>query len=45
MLLLRRGRKHELLEKQGANEGMREYGSMSIPQKAFIAALRTGDEG
>jgi GTP-binding protein LepA len=23
---------------------MREYGSVSIPQEAFIAALRMGDE-
>lgn len=24
---------------------MREYGSVSIPQEAFIAALRMGDKG
>jgi translation elongation factor EF-4 len=24
---------------------MREYGSVSIPQEAFIAALRMGEEG
>jgi translation elongation factor EF-4 len=25
-------------------EAMREYGSVSIPQEAFIAALRMGEE-
>src|SRR5688572_3342484 len=38
-------RKKKLLDKQ--NEGkkrMREYGSVSIPQEAFIAALRMGEE-
>ena len=38
-------RKKKLLEKQKKDEArMREYGNMSIPQQAFIAALRMGEE-
>lgn len=36
--------KRKLLDKQkDEKERMREYGSVSIPQEAFIAALRVGE--
>jgi GTP-binding protein LepA len=38
-------RKKKLLEKRKeGKKRMREYGSVSIPQEAFITALRMGEE-
>ena len=38
------GKKLPDKQKEGKKR-IREYGSVSIPQEAFIAALRMGDEG
>jgi GTP-binding protein LepA len=35
----------ELTEAAMGKARRREYGNVSIPQEAFIAALRMGDEG
>ena len=38
-------RKKKLLDKQKeGKKRMRQYGSVDIPQEAFIAALRMGDD-
>ena len=39
------GQSGGLTEADMGKAKMREYGNVSIPQEAFIAALRMGDEG
>jgi GTP-binding protein LepA len=39
------GQSGGLTEADRGKKRMREYGSVSIPQEAVIAALRMGDEG